>query len=399
MRTVRRDTPGASPSRIEYAKARRELHAAHRALEANDTPQHRDAADKAEQILERARAAVMDEDPNLMLVRELSMQSYEDLQAQVGDKAVAAMWLLSEQWAGVFIISQDLSEPRTLEYSESDVARLKQSVSELQTATANGDAGALNETLEQLSAALRMDEVHRLLREGDRTYRAPNYSQLVLLPHGVLNAVPIDCLQCGSHGSLADTYNGACVYAPSLRMYGYARARSRPETASPVQLVVIQNPTDDLTGADEEAREILKLAENQQALSSISLAHAEATKSEVLEAIQRASSKPFAVHVAAHGAHRDRWTTALQLAEQTELTVADAIALSVPNLRLCVLSACETALNDSVSDAAAENIGMPTAFLVAGATCVVAGLWRVSDAATALLQVEMWIVRLTLSPQ
>ena len=383
----------------EWVHARWAVHAAHRALEADDTPEHRDAAAEAEQAQERARAAVMEECPELELVRELSAQSYEELQSQLGANAVAAMWCLSDRWAGVFIMSQGLPEPRSLKYTESEVAHIVLTVSVFLAVTASGYAGgseSFDAALAAVANAVRMDDLYDLLRNGDATYHPPNYSDLVLLPHGILNAAPIDALPCEKHGNvtLPSAYNGACVYAPSIRMHTVARNRlPAAAPARAVSLLAVQNPTEDLTGADEEVEAIAGLASTH--VPKI-LKHGDATKTALLTEIKgyEEAGEPYALHVASHGEHADRWSTALKLAgahtPSEHLTVADIIALAVPGLRLCVASACETALNDSIYDSAAENVGIPSALLVAGACCCVAGLWRVDDAATALLMVHMW---------
>ncbi len=66
------------------------------------------------------------------------------------------------------------------------------------------------------------------------------------------------------------------------------------------------------------------------------------------------------------------------------MTVADCMAmLSLNECRLAVLSSCECGLADS--HGGGELTGLPTSLLVAGAKSVIAALWPVDDAATALL--------------
>ncbi|MFO1432753.1 MAG: CHAT domain-containing tetratricopeptide repeat protein [Candidatus Competibacteraceae bacterium] len=71
------------------------------------------------------------------------------------------------------------------------------------------------------------------------------------------------------------------------------------------------------------------------------------------------------------------------------MTVADCMArLSLRECRLAVLSACECGLADSYGGG--ELTGLPTSLLVAGAKSVIAALWPVDDAATALLMARFY---------
>ncbi|MGH8497351.1 MAG: CHAT domain-containing protein [Methylococcales bacterium] len=71
------------------------------------------------------------------------------------------------------------------------------------------------------------------------------------------------------------------------------------------------------------------------------------------------------------------------------MTVADCMArLSLSECRLAVLSSCECGLADS--HGGGELTGFPTSLLVAGAKSVIAALWPVDDAATALLMTRFY---------
>ena len=74
--------------------------------------------------------------------------------------------------------------------------------------------------------------------------------------------------------------------------------------------------------------------------------------------------------------HDTSWPGQLTLAEiRDNLNLADC--------RLVTLSACQTSVIDpSRWD---EFIGLPAAFMVAGANCVIGSLWEVSDISTAML--------------
>jgi len=153
----------------------------------------------------------------------------------------------------------------------------------------------------------------------------------------------------------------------------------------------VQNPTADLPGADEEVAAIATEYTRDGCPRPDVMKHANATKIALTEALASAAKRDanYVLHLACHGQHSTRWGSGVVLAGGDQFTVADAITAPLERCRLCVASACSTALNDSIADPAAENIGLPSALLVAGVSAVVAGLWRVDDAATALLMTRL----------
>jgi CHAT domain-containing protein len=71
------------------------------------------------------------------------------------------------------------------------------------------------------------------------------------------------------------------------------------------------------------------------------------------------------------------------------LTLADIFALDFRECRLVVLSACETGISEfnSISD---EYISLPSGFLAAGSSSVVATLWAVNDLSTSFLMIKFY---------
>jgi hypothetical protein len=95
------------------------------------------------------------------------------------------------------------------------------------------------------------------------------------------------------------------------------------------------------------------------------------------------------VHLAAHGSYNaaDPLASAIVLApsgaDDGRLTVRGVYGLDLPASDLVVLSACETQ-RGQLSDGD-EVVGLTRAFFVAGTPSVIATLWSVDDAPTALL--------------
>jgi CHAT domain-containing protein len=108
------------------------------------------------------------------------------------------------------------------------------------------------------------------------------------------------------------------------------------------------------------------------------------------EALWAVLSEATMAHFACHGQFGldDTLDSALLLAQESRLTLRDLVAgdtTALSNLRLVVLSACQTAITDfgRLPD---ESIGLPGGFLQTGVPAVVGTLWSINDLiSTALL--------------
>ncbi|MEZ4621155.1 MAG: CHAT domain-containing protein [Caldilineaceae bacterium] len=107
-----------------------------------------------------------------------------------------------------------------------------------------------------------------------------------------------------------------------------------------------------------------------------------------LTAILPHLSNATLLHLSCHGTFdaSDILGSGLQLADGmlTLRDLLDPTLYQLHHLRLAVLSACQTAIND-FADLPDESIGLPAGFLYSGAPGVVGSLWPVEDRATALL--------------
>jgi len=107
------------------------------------------------------------------------------------------------------------------------------------------------------------------------------------------------------------------------------------------------------------------------------------------EALWAALPGTTMAHFACHGQFGldDTLDSALLLAQESRLTLRDLVTgdtSALGNLRLVVLSACQTAITDfgRLPD---ESIGLPGGFLQAGVPAVIGTLWSINDLSTALL--------------
>ncbi len=204
--------------------------------------------------------------------------------------------------------------------------------------------------------------------------------RLVILPDGAASMLPIGLLRDARTGrALIEDYE--IVFTPSIAVFDAAKRRAA-QVRTP-SLVVVAPPL---------AESGLNFVESEVALTRAwfpGAATRASGKAAVIASLRTASYWHFATHGAFDAANPRQ--SALQLSGGAMLTLSDLLfaeqSMGAP--RLVVLSACETGLFDFSRDPD-EFIGLPTGFLQAGAAGVIASLWPVSDAPTALLMAKLY---------
>jgi CHAT domain-containing protein len=189
--------------------------------------------------------------------------------------------------------------------------------------------------------------------------------RVVLVPHAQLGALPFAALPDGAQ-SLGVRYRLAL--APSARMA--LRGLQRPPSAARWALALGEPSR--LPHAGREAQSVARLFEQGQLLLG-----AQAT----VAALQQHAPAADVLHLACHAQFRsdNPVFSALHLHDGAlTAELAEGLALKPCTV---VLSACETGLAEAGSGD--EMVGLVRAFLVAGASRVVASLWPVDDAVTA----------------
>jgi CHAT domain-containing protein len=192
---------------------------------------------------------------------------------------------------------------------------------------------------------------------------------LYLLLDGKLALLPLHAAPLGDGAErLFDRF--AIAYAPSMTALAYSLNDSKPDA---LKLYAYANPGRDLTFAEAEARAIARQ------FPGTVVHDPQATKLEILKQAQQNQI----VHFACHAKFDAHMVDYLEL-RGDKLTLADIRNnLNLGDCRLVTLSACQTSVIDASSWD--EFIGLPAAFLVAGASCVIGSLWEVSDISTAML--------------
>jgi CHAT domain-containing protein len=189
-------------------------------------------------------------------------------------------------------------------------------------------------------------------------------ASLYLVPHGPLRYLPFHCVETDG-GCLIDRF--PIAYSTSLPLLEHVMERSQGrERREPPQALVVGNPTLDLDHAEAEARHVAARFQTEPLIGK------RATK----VAVRSALATKDLVHLACHSFHH-AWSpmqSGMLYAGRRVLTAEEIIGAGL-QADLVVLSACESGLQT-------EEQGLPTVFLEAGASAVLASLWFVDDEAT-----------------
>lgn len=208
-------------------------------------------------------------------------------------------------------------------------------------------------------------------------------AELLLVPQGRLGMLPL-------HASWVDSH--IVRYAPS----GYAvqairrRLGVKGQKSGEIEgsLLAVVNPTRNLPFAPYEGQVVAGLFAKRK---KIVLNESAATHETILDQLAQHDYLHFSCHGNFGWGNVDE--SGLLLADEKRLTLRDILTHRLRPARLVTLSACETGLTDW-KKAADEFVGLPTAFLQAGAVGVVSTLWAVDDLATSLLMEQFYRLHL-----
>lgn len=196
---------------------------------------------------------------------------------------------------------------------------------------------------------------------------------LVVVPHGLLHAVPFAALFDGERYLLD---RAEVSFTPSAAVYALCRKRQRLEAGS---LVAFGVSLEHIPQTIEEVEQISRIVQN---------AHTFVGERATLENFFTAAPQAGVLHIATHGAFRpdNPMFSGLRLADGW-LAARDLYSLRL-KAELVVLSACETGLAKQVGGD--ELVGLARGFLCAGATSLITSLWPVRDDATAQFMVTLY---------
>jgi len=222
--------------------------------------------------------------------------------------------------------------------------------------------------------------------------------RLLVVPDGPLTSVPFALLAPELEIAYVPSGTTYVMLAPQRDVRGHdVLALGDPDIGSP------QTPAGSTHGdaAGERLASLPSARGEARAVGDRVLLGAEASEGALRKLLDESSStKPAkrwrAIHFACHGLvdESNPWMSALALApgagHDGRLTALDVVELSL-RTDLAVLSACESARGKVIRGDGV--VGLPRAFLAAGAPRVLVSLWKVDDAATAALMkrfYEVW---------
>lgn len=255
------------------------------------------------------------------------------------------------------------------------------------------DSDHLKEALEDLLPVLG----ERIMATVAERLRDTGTQKAILIPNGQLGSVPLHAASYGVSGRTTCFLDEFDVsYAPNARSLGIARRSLNAKQTEPY-LAGVGNPLptseEPLQWAQFELEGITSLFEG----AARPLYGQAATKSALEAAMQDATY----VHLACHGHFSMAFPpdSGLLLSNDEELTLGELLygQVTVPETRLAVLSACQSAIAAS-GGLPDEYIGLPVGLLQVGIPGVVGTLWSVDDHNTALLMVKFYELHLMGDP-
>jgi CHAT domain-containing protein len=318
-------------------------------------------------LLEELRLAGVDDLERLSLLEGRVYSPQAELDATT---ALLEFYRIAEDLV-VFVMDRDSLRVKRLAGASPRLLRLENSL-ELNLRGATSSAGS-RDALEP-NARMLLGRVFDVLLRPIADWLA-SYERLLIVPHGRLHQVPFGALHDGRQ-YLVERFELAM--APSASALTFClRRRSRQGRRA---LVGAHSAGGELPGAIEEARAVAALYD----ADGDCLIEDELTLAE----LRRRCAEADVIHLAAHGVSRldAPLFSYLRLADG-HLTALDSFDLEL-DCALVTLSACES--GRGMVAPGDEQIGLPRAFLYAGARSVVHNLWRIDDRVTRLMMTEFY---------
>ena len=317
-------------------------------------------------LLERLRRERMQADRQRAADREPGDAAYIDRLPQLaGDRtAVVAYGVLDDELFAIVVAGGKIHIVRRMASWQAVIAALR--ATQFQLEALGTGAPNMQKHLTTLTARAqnRLQALHKLLW-APLTHLLESRRRIAVVPHAELGTVPFAALHDGC-ACLAQHHEISIV--PSVRFAEQALAAPYHHPSRPL-LVADQ---EHLQYAEIEVRAIAAIAQDGDVLVG-----PEASVDRVCEL----APSTGILHFACHARFRYDNPRFSALALHDGALSAEAIEQLQLGPSTVVLSGCETGL--ATTTAGDEVVGLFRAFLIAGASRVIASLWRVDDRTTA----------------
>ena len=386
--------------------------------------------------LERLRQEIDYEDrrqtaasqPDYTLINELRQRydqlypfkpiQYGEIQDLIDDHTAILQWYIFGDCFRAFIITRHRSQPLIYNFTTTNLEQLEKWADEYlnayyaseqaktkseQEALKKQWQNSLPSRLQDLAKILQIDQILGKFSELPKSI-----NQLILIPHRYLHLFPLHTLPVSTetwlkfhpqgspippHPTVLDCFSQGVRYTPSNQLLKQVQEQNCTKFD---HLFAVQTPNPNLKDLDLGSVNAIK----QQFLQSDILKNDGAKKSEILHidattkngSINEKLRNSNCAFFFCHGKFdpNNPLDSGLELADEVVLTLDDIIRyFELKNCRLVTLSACETGLTD-FSKNSDEYIGLPSGFILAGATNIVSSLWSVNAIATAILMLKFY---------
>lgn len=306
--------------------------------------------------------------------------SYQQIQHFLSPTQAIVYWHLSHRALTTFIVKPNADQPIVLPVlfpTTSLEAWLKEWEKNYQDYRGKGkDTTDKQEHFWRKGIKDRLKELKKILAIERILSDLGDVSELILIPHRDLHRLPLHVL----FESEEKTWNIA--YLPSVQIGISLQARQEPANRDRA-LLSIENPAKDLEFAEIETAVINNMFDRVSSLNPNS-----ATEIAITKELEQAHQ---IFHFTGHGYYNSRQpeNSALILTSGDNLTAYTIRHLNLNSYELIYLAACETGLtgNQSIES---EYVGLVSAFLQAGASCVISTLWTVEEISSAWLTIYFY---------
>jgi CHAT domain-containing protein len=324
------------------------------------------ALEQVEQQLEKVRRAIAEQDP--AFAEAIQPQPLEDVISLLPANGIAIAFEQRPDFLYLYTLTTEgVQMPVRIEITQQQlaerVARFFEDVNNTNTLTHKRAVNGISNWL--------TEHLLPCLLKAIPTESEQGAFEILLIPHQAWHLLPLHLIQVdGEPLGLRYTVR----YTPSLQVLRLIHHRQQTQ---PGKGCIIANPDGTLKVAEQECETI----KNHYRPDDVYLLGQEATLNRVREEIEKAKHG----HFSCHGSFEPNLKSGLKLADGNLQAKELFASLRMPNPRLVVLSACETAqVQPTLGD---EYMGLSSGFLFAGTHNVLATQWRV-DAASARLLME-----------